>query len=521
MKRKGNLYILIVLLIIVSVLLLGSFNSVIALEDNVVDDSEFKTIRVGLTDPIPTLDPVDHVQRNAQTVIRNFTDGLKQTMPDGSHVLEVAESITELDPLTYEIKIREGITFHNGDLLTADDIVFSYERFMNSVRKSLLPIDSVEKIDDFTIIAKLEKYNAVLPRRWYMWEMMPKKYFEEVGVEGFIKHPIGCGPFKYVSGTISTELVLERYDDYYGGAPELPGDVDRIPAVDRVIFKFIPENTTRVAALLAGDVDIIQHVPFDSIELLQKESNIEVKTAEGNVMVTLWFNVKNTPLNDVRIRKAIAHAIDYESIVKFQLLGYATILGGRPFLEPFSDSPGFGQFEAIQPFEYSPKKAKAYLEEAGAIDPTFVLDTTSEFTEVAQAIAQMLADIGLNVTVREWEYGAIHDATISGQRNAFLRGVGNAQRNEEWINRITTGGVTSNYVFWDNPTFDNLIEKGRATPPSPERYAFFTEAFELVMDEVPIITLYAPNIVEACSSTIKNFYPSHDGRVNLHRVDID
>ena len=77
------------------------------------------------------------------------------------------------------------------------------------------------------------------------------------------------------------------------------------------------------------------------------------------------------------------------------------------------------------------------------------------------------------------------------------------------------------YVFWDNPTFDNLIEKGRATPPSPERYAFFTEAFELVMDEVPIITLYAPNIVEACSSTIKNFYPSHDGRVNLHRVDID
>ena len=91
---------------------------------------------------------------------------------------------------------------------------------------------------------------------------MPKKYFEEVGVERFMKHPIGVVPFKWVEGDIATQVVLERYENYYGGAKELPGEVDRIPALDRVIFIPIPEHTTRVSALLTGEADIITNVPY-------------------------------------------------------------------------------------------------------------------------------------------------------------------------------------------------------------------------------------------------------------------
>lgn len=494
--------------------------------------SALKTVTVALNAKPLTVDPANHRNRNSQTLVRNWTDGLMMRLADGRDVMDIATSITQINPETYEIKIRKGITFHNGDPLTADDLVFSFKRLVlkngmegkTSPRATLIgAVTTVEKTDDYTVIVKFkEATNSFLQsKRWYNVEMMPKKYFEAVGIEGFLKKPIGCGPFKWVEGDFSTQVVLERYENYYGGAPEIPGKVDRIPALDRVIFKFIPEPTTRVAALQAGEVDIIQAVPIDSIPLLKKNPNIKVLGVEGTNNVFMAFNTTRPPFNDKRVRQAIAHAIDYEAICKHLYLGYSTPMYGKPVMEPYPGDPGHGQFGSIKGFDYSPEKAKALLKEAGATGVNTVIDTYGDYVEEAQAVSQMLNAVGLETSVRVWDFAVLRDAVLKGERQIFLGIYGNASKGPHGIGQLTITKRPANYSLYSNPKLDDLLTRAEFMEDSPERNALFIEAFKILLDEAPILWIHTPNVVEAARSHVKNFYPSAVGRVILHRVDLE
>jgi len=523
MKRKENLRIFVAL-ITIGVLFITGFNSVIALEDTE------KTITVGTFQAPATLDPANHRQIMAQNVIRMMGEGLMDDLPDTSYIYSVAESITELDPLSYEIKIREGITFHNGDPVTADDVIFTWERLTQegamegatSPRRPLLPVDSVEKVDDYTVIARIKTYSSILQRRWFHWEVMPKKYFEEVGIDGYLEHPIGCGPFKYVSGDTNTELVLERYDNYYGGPDEVPGVVDQVPAVDRVILKYITEPTTRVAALLAGEVDIIQDVPVDMLPLLKSNPDIEIASIASNSMTCLALNVNRPPFDDKRVRQAVGCAINYEMLVNQMFSGEAKILGGIPFLEFYSTHPAYHDFDHIKSIKYDPEKAKSLLEEAGATGATIVIDTWPENSEPAQAIAQMLNEVGLNASVRIWEAGVISAEVQKGERLAYLVSIGNGLRTPDWIVRFTSNKPTnSNYFKYTNHDFDDRMNRAGAMRYSTEQIELFDEAFKIFMDDLPIITIYAKNVIDAHRSNIRNYYAYANRWTKLHRVDIE
>lgn len=530
MKKKSNLYILLALLL-VSTLFLGGFSSATALENTTPSDEDAeKTITVGLYSAPSTLDPANHRSVPTQNVIRMMGEGLMDDLPDTSYINAIAESITELDPLTYEIKIRKGVTFHNGDPVTADDVIFTWERLTQegalegatSPRRPLLPVDSVEKVDDYTVIARINTYSSILQRRWFHWEVMPKKYFEEVGIEGYLEHPIGCGPFKYISGDTTTELVLERYEDYYGGPAEVPGEVDRVPAVDRVILKYIPEATTRVAALQTGEVDIIQDVPVDMLPLLRSNPDIEITSIASNSMTCLVLNVNRRPFNDVRVRQAVGYAIDYELIVDQMFSGEAKILGGIPFLEFYSTHPAYHDFDHIEPIKYNPEKAKALLEEAGAVGTNIVIDTENDLAEPAQAIAQMLNEVGLKASVRIWDAGVILAEVQKGERIAFLRSIGNGLRTPDWIIRFTSDKPTkSNYFKYTNLKFDDLMNRAGSMRYSAEQIELFDEAFRIFMDELPVITLYAKNVIDAYRSNIKNYYAYANRWTKLHRVNIE
>ncbi len=534
MKKRGTrlLGLLMVIFLLMSLVMIGCETAAPSPDDdaNGAPESELKTLRVALNTVPLSVDPANHRHRNTQTLVRNWTDALTQQMPDGRHILDIAETITEIDPLTYEISIRQGITFHNGDPMTADDVIFSFQRMSieggmegeTSPRSPLTgPIESVDKIDDYNVVVNLSSPNPIQDTRWYNIEIMPKNYFEEVGIDGFLAQPIGVGPFKWVEGDFTTQVVLERYEDYYGGAPELPGDVDQIPAVDRVIFTFIPESTTRVAALLAGEVDIIQDVPFDSIQLLESNPNVKVVSTPGTNVVYMAFNTTRAPFNDIRVRQAIGHGIDYDLIINAQLLGYSGPLKGLPLLEAREGTPGYGQFGGLQPYEYDPEKAMALLEDAGVSGLTTVIDTTSEFSEQAQLVAQMLGDIGIEASVRVWDLAVLQEATKNGERDIYFGRHGNAAKAPQWIEQITGTGRPNNFALYSNPVFDELIETAIAMDDSPERNALFMEAFEIIMDELPVLTLHNPQVVEASLVHVKNFYPSATGRVTLHKVDIE
>jgi peptide/nickel transport system substrate-binding protein len=250
------------------------------------------TIVVALSQAPVSIDPADHRSRNSETVIRNMFDGLvTRDTKSGVH-LELADSMKLVDDQTLEIKLRQGVKFHDGSLMTADDVVYTFNRIIQenkieypevhtSPRKGLIaPLESIEKTADDTVVMHFSGPWPPYMQLIVHQQIVPQAYLEKVGTQGFIEMPIGTGPFKFVSAQPGLEeIVMERFDDYYGGAPDL--EPVGPACVKNVIFRVIPEASTRVAALLAGEVDIIQAVPPELIATLSQTPGIQVKTAAG------------------------------------------------------------------------------------------------------------------------------------------------------------------------------------------------------------------------------------------------
>jgi len=328
------------------------------------------TIVVGLRrDAIMTLDPATYRDRETETVIRNIFDGLVTRTPDGQVVPEIAESWTiSEDGRTYTFHLRDDVTFHNGAKLTAADVVFTFERVLGlgdfdepSPRAGLIQpagVDvTVARVDDRTVVFTFSEPFPVFLQGLVHQQIVPRAYFEEVGAEQFAKAPVGTGPFAYKAGQLNDQVELVRYDDYYGGAPDLP---PAAPArLKRAVFRMLPEPSTRVAALRAGEVHIIQAVPADMVAELEKAANIDIEYAEGTRCYAVELNNAQAPFDDVRVRRAINHAVNWELICSEIYGGMATRLA-TCFLPS-----GFGYDPSVEPYTYDPARARELLREAG------------------------------------------------------------------------------------------------------------------------------------------------------------
>ncbi len=325
------------------------------------------TIVVGMAaDSILTLDPAAYRDRMTETVIRNMFDGLVTRTADGRVVCEIAESWTASSDTEYVFKIRRDVKFHNGDPLTADDVVFSFDRVIRegamggrtSPRKGLLgPLVGVEKIDGYTVRFKLSSPFSVFLQALVHVQIVPEGYLMSVGDNAFARSPVGCGPFRFVDGRLDDRIVMERFDDYYGGSPDLPPVG---PArVKRAIFRMMPDPTVRAAALKTGEVSIIQTVPAHLAASLSRDGKLQVRSVEGTRVYCAEMNCARPPFDDVRVRKAMNHAIDWDTIL-------ATIYaGGASRLATGFLPSGFGYNPDLPPYGYDPQKARALLAEAG------------------------------------------------------------------------------------------------------------------------------------------------------------
>ncbi|MCK4897307.1 MAG: hypothetical protein KAS38_00910, partial [Anaerolineales bacterium] len=362
-------------------------------------------------------------------------------------------------------------------------------------------------------------------------QIVPKGYLEEVGTEGFINNPIGTGPFKFVSAQPGlVEVVMERYDDYYGGAPDL-GEVG--PAcVSTVIFRTIPEASTRVAALLAGEVDIIQSVPPELVDTLAQTPGIQVKSAPSTQPKWMEMNVNKAPFDDVRVRQAMNYAVDKQLIID-------EIYGGRAVALPGPLSP-FNNFvnKSLEPYPYDPDKALALLAEAGWTDTnedgildkngqpfSFTLDTTESLRTLTEAVAGQFRAIGIDPSVRLWEYGVVKPQLLAGERIAYLDDwgdsafdpVGHFEAKWHGFEEGSSYG-RGNFSGYDNEHVNELIKMGETTPDTAERQTIYDEAQEIVYEEAPAVFLILPEAAEAASERVQNWEPASDSRINLHDV---
>jgi peptide/nickel transport system substrate-binding protein len=325
------------------------------------------TIIVGMkADKIITLDPAMYRDRDTETVLRNMFDGLVTRTWDGKVVPEIAESWTTPSDDVYIFKIRKDVKFHNGETLDANDVLFTFERILedgaiagqSSPRKGLLgPLETVEKIDQYTVKFTLANPFPIFPQALVHFQIVPKDYIEKVGDTEFAAKPVGAGPFKFKEGRLDDQIVMERFDEYYGGSQEIP-PVGVAPA-KRVIFRMMPEATVRVAALKAGEVHIIQQLPPDLAKTLATDKNIQVKSVDGTRVYCVELNCQKPPFDDVRVRRAINYAVDWDAIL-------TSIYGGNGVRLACAFLPsGFGFDPDLAPYPYDPGKAKALLREAG------------------------------------------------------------------------------------------------------------------------------------------------------------
>jgi len=500
----------LVYLLLIVFLLLGLTSNIFAASKD--------TIVIGLSSPILSLDPANHRDRVSETVIRNMFDGLVTRGPDMVIVPEIAESWKWLDDTTCEFKIRKGITFHNGEALTAEDVEFTFNRIIkeggmdgeSSPRKGLLgPLESVEMVDDYTVIFKLSEIWPVLLKMLPHQQIAPKDYLEEVGTEEFRKHPIGAGPFKFVEGTLIERVVLERFDDYYGGSPDLP-PVGVAP-LKTVIFEILPESSTRVAAFISGACDIIQIVPAVDVPLIEKNPNRVIKYSRGTNAYNLEMNVTKPPFNDVKVRKAMAYAVDRDLLIEMVYNSEGSVFAGPlfPYEEMFDTS--------LKPYGYKPELAKVLLKEAGYPDGfSIVLDTTAEFKEPAEVIAGMLAEVGIKCTVRLWEWGVLKPLLLKGERDLVLQTWGSSILDPVgYVDAKFLTNGRGNYSQYSNAEVDKCINEGASIIDPAKRKEIYKEMQRIIYEECPAFG-FSTDDLTGCSADLINWEPIPDSRINLH-----
>jgi peptide/nickel transport system substrate-binding protein len=483
------------------------------------------TLSVGMAaSSIVTLDPAAYSDRATETVLRNIFDGLVTRTTDNQVVPELAERIEWPDERTVQFTLKRNVKFHNGAPLTADDVVFTFERLLTQPvgvprRSFLQKVARVEAVDEQTVRFVLESPWPILMQMLVHNQIVPKGYLLEVGDEGFAQAPVGCGPFKVAEATLNRRVVLERFDDYYGGASLLPPAGP--PYLERAIFTMIPDAVERASALLAGDVQIIQSVPFHLVSELTSDPTICVKSTVGTRPKMVDLNVTAPPFDDVRVRQALNYAVNAEEILKQVEGGYGMVLAGPLSPANLYVDPG------LAPYGYDPGKALSLLASAGYWpgDITLTLDAYGPYLETADAVVKQLQSFGIRAAVAEGDYDALKPQLLNCERQAFLRDWGDSAFDPvgyveaKWQTRTEgTAAGRANYSCYSNPLVDQLIEAGAAEPVEEKRRETYRELQRVIRAEAPAIFLYVPQEIEAASIRVRNWQPSPDSRINLHDV---
>jgi peptide/nickel transport system substrate-binding protein len=428
-----------------------------------------------------TLDPQNHMETPAWNVQLNIFDSLFQRTPDIKRENLLAESHRLVNDRIWEFKIRKGVKFHNGEDCKAENFKFTFDRMSDpklKLKQTVFQgiIEKVEVMDDYTFRIHTTKPYPIMEAQLAIYgQPLPIKYFKEVGPVHFGLNPIGTGPYKFVRWVKDDHILLEANPNYFRGAPR----------IKKVVFRPIPEATTRVAALQTQEADIITNIPPHLMKLMEwKGRSFVSKVPSVRVIFVAFDTLKPGPQADKRVRQAIAMGIDMKTNIKKVLEGNGILLGSP--LTP----KHFGYDPSVKPYGYNPEKAKKLLAEAGyAKGFDFTINSPNgrylNDKEMAEACAGDLRKIGINATAKTHEWGTYMSRMYShNNAPAYLLGWGNTSFDADFtINPLMrTGKLLSNVSF---PKLDALIDQGISTMDPKKRQKIYSDAVKLIKEEVP------------------------------------
>jgi len=407
-------------------------------------------------------------------------DALVKPMPGKPMAPSLAESWSvSPDGILYEFVLRKGVRFHNGDPVTADDVKFSLERYRGSSASTLKDhVQSVET-DGARVRIRLKRpwpdfmtfYTSATGADW----IVPRKYVEKVGDEGFKKAPIGAGPYRFVSFTPGVELVLEAFDGYWR----------KTPAVKRLVFRVIPDEASRLAALKQGEVDIVYSVRGPLAEELQRTPGLTLRPTVIQAPFWIYFADQwdaKSPWHDRRVRLAANYAIDRAAINQAETLGHSKIT--------WSIIPAtFDYFWQPPAYPYDPAKARALLTEAGYPNGfaagDYVCDAS--YSNVAEAVMNFLETVGIKAKLRPLERAAFYKGYSEKKFANLIQGASGAFGNAATrIQAFVAAGGT--YVYGTYPDIEGLVQEQATELDRAKREATLHKIQQLIHERA----MFAP-----------------------------
>ncbi|MDC7245190.1 MAG: ABC transporter substrate-binding protein [Sphaerochaetaceae bacterium] len=495
MKKLSMVLIAIVLISAISVA--GLF----ATGTEEVQGTEEKVLTIGVDQEAIGLDPHIVTAFSSHRRIDLMYNRLVRLDENLVVVPDLAESWEIPDNLTYIFHLREGVKFHNGRELVADDVKYSLERVMDpktaSPGKSYLAlVESVEVVDQYTVKLTLSAPLASLLDSLTSnnLSIVPKEAVEEYG--NLQKVAVGTGPFMLDEWVADNSMTLVKNPDYF---------IEGEPKVDKVIFRVIPEAASLLAGVKSGDLDIATISDGATIRQAKNTSGVVVKSKPGINVRTFGFNTTREPFTDERVRRALALAIDRDEIVMMAEFGMGTPTGPIPVAATDWALP----LDELPVNEVNYEKAKALLAEAGYPDG-FSFDIVCSATyegglAVAQVIQSELKNIGVTANLVVVEWGVYIDRWVKRDFDSMVEIRGGSGEPDRFLYRTlhSTGGV-NNFMFADAKT-DELLDLGRSQTVPAERKKTYNEVQKVLSEKAPVIFLYSPSESHVLSERVTGF----------------
>lgn len=467
---------------------------------------------VAFDSDVPTMDPHMHNEPNAITTNWHIFDSLLFLSRDLKIEPGLAESYEQKDDTTWIFKLRQGVTFHNGEEFNADAVKFSLERVLNEKQKSpqrgnISAISAVNVLDPYTVEIKTKEPYNLLPHRLFYLSIVPPKYVQEVGDQEFAQKPVGTGPYKFAEWVKGDKIVLEANENYFKGAP----------TIKKVSFRVIPEVATQIAELQSGGVDIIRMVPPDMLAQLEGNPQLAVTSTPLLRVYYMAFDTKKKPFDDARVRQAMNYAVDIDTIVK-------KVLADKAVRTPAGVNPNhFGFDESIKPYPYDPEKAKSLLKEAGyenGFETEIHYFTPGIGQQITDAVISDLSKVGIKAKAKFYpESSSFVEKQRAGDLPFRLGHWGSySVYDADAILQpmFDSKGVYGKY--FNTPQLDALINEARSSVDQDKRKALYSQAQQLIYKEAPWIFLFSPMDNQPYNAKLQ-FQARADERIYAYEID--
>lgn len=459
------------------------------------------SIVVGITNDLDSLDPHKAVAAGTREVLFNIFEGLVKPDSNGNLVPAVASDydISE-DGIKYTFTLKDDVKFHNGETVTADDVIYSLKRCAGLLEENdpdvkqvsaLSIISEVNKVDEKTIELILSEPNTELIG-YLTCAIIPADYSEQD------TKPIGTGPFRFVSYEALGSLCMEKNEDYY---------IEGVPYLDQVTFKICADTDSAFMELLAGSIDVFPYLTQAQASQLTDKFNIEV--GNTNLVQALFLNNAVEPFNDIRVRQALCYGIDRQAIIDLVGGGNGTIIGSNMF-------PNFKKYFAndlANSYSYDTTKAKQLLKEAGyenGFEFTITVPSNYQFhVDTAQVIVEQLKQIGVTAKIQLIEWASwLTDVYRERNFESTIIGLDSELVPGDVLLRYNSDS-SKNFLNYANAEFDEFYQKAIKTTKEEEKVEFYHRLQALLSEDAASVYIQDPSSLVAVNKELGGytFYP--------------